>query len=123
MTIQVPFHLRHRSSTEPAVALLVPSREPRVLAGVLLAPGPRSLRAESSTSREASCWSWSGRRRARCPARSASGRWPRRSTSRSTPSWSRLSWTTRRVDWCATGAWSFRRAVLRCSSIATPRSI
>ena len=31
MTIQVPFHLRHRSLTEPAVALLVPSRGPRVL--------------------------------------------------------------------------------------------
>jgi tetratricopeptide (TPR) repeat protein len=31
MTIQVPFHLRHRSITEPAVALLLPSRGPRVL--------------------------------------------------------------------------------------------
>jgi tetratricopeptide (TPR) repeat protein len=31
MTIQVPFHLRRKSVTEPAVALLVPSRAPRVV--------------------------------------------------------------------------------------------
>ncbi len=31
MTIQVPFQLRRRSRTEPAEALLIPSRDPRVL--------------------------------------------------------------------------------------------
>ena len=45
MVIRVPFHLRRRRRCDPAVALLVPSGDPRDGAGLVLSPGPRSQRA------------------------------------------------------------------------------
>ena len=122
MTIQVPFHVRHRSITEPAVALLVPSRGPRVLlefcsrlgldpsGRVFDVAGGYLLELERPTTGP-----MSGSVRLRAVARA--------STCPSTPSWSRLSWTTRRMDWFATGALSSARLAPCCSLIAMPRSI
>ena len=85
MTIQVPFHLRHRSITEPAVALPVPSRAPARAPGILLAwasiPPGRTL-----TSRAASFWKLERPAVGPMPGASASGRSPRGSTCRSMPS-------------------------------------
>lgn len=122
MTIQVPLGLRHRSITEPAVALLVASRGPRVLlefcSRLGLDPLGRIFDVAGGFLLEMerpATGPMPGAVRLRAVARA--------STCRSTPNSYRLSWTTRRVDWYATGAWSSRRLAPRCSLIATRRLI
>ena len=115
MTIQVPFHLRRRSSSRAGGGPAHSRRAIRACSWRCCAsPGPRSAGPSLRRRGRLPAGAGAAGDRARCPARSACARWRRPSTSRSTPSWSRRCWTTRRVDWCATGAWSFRRAAVRC---------
>ena len=122
MTIQVPFHLRRRSNSEAAVALYLPSREPRDLVALLRSPRARSARPRVRPRGGVPA-------RARAAAHGSDARrgppalaWRRPCTSRSTPSWFRRCSTTRRAVWYATGGWCFRRAAARFCLIGTLRS-